>query len=700
MDDFEKYFQDRLKKDKKLAYIHNSLLDMGYIPGEFPSELIYKLGDEFENNQIENSSETINTSLILPDTLIQLLKDTPISSFVEFEKESKRAKKVKDNEWEVDNIKNVTTDELIKLIFNQRWVDLKENLDNKDWEIIHKVEEHFGTYDIPPKGKTFIMPDGKFLNMSRCNSHSNIEQWLIDNNLSKLRFAYLNDGSPTLSKLGCFRCNPVDSYCILPAIEYPPHETFNSLLLWLDYVKSIHPYVDIVGHDTKYKRYYFEKLSSDDIIDRVTNYYIHHELFENEVSITRHFNKNYIRGPVGSELLLEEIDPKLIKEANEKVRNILKEHNIMEIRKTLTEDVLRDRIKTQIERLEKNDLLVYDAAAGFGFNKLFVRINNLHPEYYTIWNENDDGEVANLTKYSSIENVIDWVIKDATSYTPKLYKNKYIKIEEEWSHGDSNINYIDTYVWKDDTQDNIEFNEFTAALKEFLQSNFTDYESLIELELVPWEEKRGYFKIIPIFGEVDLVGYTIPAYEILNKDVEKDYNLSEIEKEDIQDAREKLINDIEEINRKLPELQSWGFKKYKTGEKFNTDLINEGWSYKDKHGLEVVDLEYYDLPYEAYYGPMDWETGVGKNYVNTIIPSYVYTADKQDIEEFFANFLYEKDPEYTSIEDDEEGYEYISQNFDSLMDKYYDDVLEEFKEDAIEDAYSKYSPEDFEYYPD
>ena len=274
------------------------------------------------------------------------------------------------------------------------------------------------------------------------------------------------------------------------------------------------------------------------------------------------------------------------------------------------------------------------------------------------------------------------------------------KINENWDYGDKDRNYIDLYAWKDDTQDNIEFNEVTAALKEFLQSDFTDYESLINLELVPWEEKRGYFKIIPIFGEVDLVGYTIPAYEVLNKDVEKDYNLSEIERKDVQDAREKLINDIEEINRKLPELQSWGFKKYKTGEKFNTDLINEGWSYKDKHGLEVVDLEYYDLPYEAYYGPMDWETGVGKNYINTIIPSYVYTADKQDIEEFFANFLYEKDPEYTSIEDDEKAYEYISQNFDNLMDKYYDDVLEEFKENAIEDAYNKYSPEDFEYYPD
>lgn len=405
MDDFEKYFQDRLKEDKKLNYIHNSLLDMGYIPGDFPPELIYKLGDEFENNQVKTSPETINTSLTFSDTLIQLLKDIPISSFVEFEKENKKAKKVKDNIWEVE-------------------------------------------------GKRFTTP---------------------------------------------------------------------SLLKFLNIV------------------------------------------------------------------------PQTKKE-----------------------------------------------------NKMFTGF----------------------------------------------------KINENWDYGDKDRNYIDLYAWKDDTQDNIEFNEVTAALKEFIQNDFTDYESLIDLEVVPWEEKEGYFKIVPIFGEVALIGYTIPAYELLNKDIEKDYNLSEIEREDIQAAREKLINNIKEINEKLPELKSWGFKKYKTGEKFNIDLVNEGWSYKDKHGSEVVDLEYYDLPYEAYYGPMDWETGVGKNYVNTTIPSYVYTVDKQNIEEFFANFLYEKDPEYTTIEDDEEEYEYISQNFDNLMDKYYDDVLEEFKGDAIEDAYNNYSPEDFEYYPD
>ena len=100
MDDFEEYFQDRLKKDKKLAYIHNNLLSMGYVPGEFPSELIYKLGDEFEKqDKNKKPLETINTSSMVTDELIQLLKNVPTTSFIKFEKENKKIKKLEDNIW-------------------------------------------------------------------------------------------------------------------------------------------------------------------------------------------------------------------------------------------------------------------------------------------------------------------------------------------------------------------------------------------------------------------------------------------------------------------------------------------------------------------------------------------------------------------------------------------------------------------------
>ena len=73
---------------------------------------------------------------------------------------------------------------------------------------------------------------------------------------------------------------------------------------------------------------------------------------------------------------------------------------------------------------------------------------------------------------------------------------------------------------------------------------------------------------------------------------------------------------------------------------------------------------------------------------------------KQDIEEFFVDFLSGKDSVYDSIEDYDKYYKYIDDNFDDLMDKYYDDVLKHFEKYAEEEAYENTNPEDLEYYPD
>ena len=128
MDDFEEYFQDRLKKDKKLVYIHNNLLSMGYIPGEFPSELIYKLGDEFEKqDKNKKPLETINTSSMVTDELIQLLKNVPTTSFIKFEKENKKVKKLEDNIWEVDG-KKFTTSNLLKFLNINNPQKIKEDI--------------------------------------------------------------------------------------------------------------------------------------------------------------------------------------------------------------------------------------------------------------------------------------------------------------------------------------------------------------------------------------------------------------------------------------------------------------------------------------------------------------------------------------------------------------------------------------------
>ena len=175
-------------------------------------------------------------------------------------------------------------------------------------DIVDRVAEHFGTYNVAPEWKTFILPDGRFLNMDKLRAHSDVEQWLINNGLSKEKFPYIHMGSPTLSKLGCFRCNPRGRYCILPEVDYPTDEALNSLLLWLDSQSSNGDYVTIVTPSGKSVRYSFSDYISDDIVDRIDRFYTSGTLYEKHVDIKRAGNAKYERNPVGEKLSLCKIN--------------------------------------------------------------------------------------------------------------------------------------------------------------------------------------------------------------------------------------------------------------------------------------------------------------------------------------------------------------------------------------------------------
>ena len=180
--------------------------------------------------------------------------------------------------------------------------------EENETNIIDKVAEHFGTYNLVPEWKTFILPDGRFLNMDKLRAHSDVEQWLINNGLSNEKFAYIHMGSPTLSKLGCFRCNPRGRYCILPEVDYPTDEALNSLLLWLDSQSSNGDYVTIVTPSGKSVRYSFSDYISDDIVDRIDRFYTSGTLYEKHVDIKRAGNAKYERNPVGDKLSLCKIN--------------------------------------------------------------------------------------------------------------------------------------------------------------------------------------------------------------------------------------------------------------------------------------------------------------------------------------------------------------------------------------------------------
>ena len=206
-------------------------------------------------------------------------------------------------------------------------------------------------------------------------------------------------------------------------------------------------------------------------------------------------------------------------------------------------------IEKQLKELGDGDLLVYAVTNQFGFDKLCVIVSNDDPEYYTIWNENDDGEISDLTKHSSFDNTVYWITKTAISFRPKLYRNKYINFSFTESIEDNNMSkkYIDTYVYKDDTYSDIEFHELMSALKDNLNELTYDNE-YVDLDIVPFEGKKDVYTVEPVFKEVKFIDIgDIPADDVLDDSFKRDFdydNMSDVDKEIYKDAVEKIIEEL------------------------------------------------------------------------------------------------------------------------------------------------------------
>lgn len=199
-------------------------------------------------------------------------------------------------------------------------------------DILEEVEKFFGIENCPPAGKTFIMPDGYFLNMKQLASHSAVEGWLIKQGLPRERFAFLDSGSPTLSCLGCFRCNMNRAYVILPDCEFPSDEAQNSLLLWLDKLANTSSLVTVVTPKGKQVRYDFSEYLPDDIIDKIDRFYTSGILYEKQIEMVRANDARYIRRPAGNKLELGPGDKNLRLLNEQKFRSICDKEDLSYVR--------------------------------------------------------------------------------------------------------------------------------------------------------------------------------------------------------------------------------------------------------------------------------------------------------------------------------------------------------------------------------
>ena len=131
---------------------------------------------------------TIRTSRYTKQQLLEELNSIDVGDSVNFIREGIIVSKNYNNSYTVDGT-DLTADEICSAIRTKLFRIVESRSSKIDTNIIYFVESHFGTTVTTPKHKTFIMPDGRFLNMSNCYLHSDVERFLINNGMSDRRFA-------------------------------------------------------------------------------------------------------------------------------------------------------------------------------------------------------------------------------------------------------------------------------------------------------------------------------------------------------------------------------------------------------------------------------------------------------------------------------------------------------------------------------
>ena len=115
--------------------------------------------------------------------------------------------------------------------------------------------------------------------------------------------------------------------------------------------------------------------------------------------------------------------------------------------------------------------------------------------------------------------------------------------------------------------------------------------------------------------------------------------------------------------------------------------MGESFDMKDK-----VTLYYDDIEVHGYYGPTDWETGIPEKEYDVTI-DWEYEVDRDDIFVYLQEFVAEESPELS----DEEVERIVSENFDALVDKYYQRLLDLYRDYAEDDAHYKFNYDEWDF---
>lgn len=323
---------------------------------------------------------------------------------------------------------------------------LVKNLDTEEHYILDTVERNFGTVIEPYYGPTYILPNGKLLNLSKCKHHSEVDQFLVDEGIIDGEVV-VTGGSPAIEAVGCIRCDNVKYYIGLSK-EQPTSEQYNSLLIWLDNHFKFTKLITVLSPDGVLSVDYSvdEDFISDDVVDRIRRYYVSGKLYEQldtSINMKRQHNFTYCRESLGDKL-------KKANPSKNKVNENLTENSNMKLALELIDNDEDNMVATYKASSGKDDLSLAVETIGYtnGTNESGLKVSKEDIKKLEV--------VSSLSEGNDISDVfIDIDDNKDLIYCGKFnsgdYTNvdKIIKVIEDWAKGtvveeslneDTNIN--------------------------------------------------------------------------------------------------------------------------------------------------------------------------------------------------------------------------------------------------------------------
>ena len=159
----------------------------------------------------------------------------------------------------------------------------------EDIKVLQFVYDNFDITDVPPYGPSYILPDGKFvdiygttINDKSLDTHYDVETVLNDSGLSSGEFDSLSLNY-TIQECGAIRCSTIThEHYILLNEERPTTNQYDSILKLLILMSDDlgYPSVQIIADKDTYKIYNFTDYEPEDIVGKIKKYYSSGNLYE------------------------------------------------------------------------------------------------------------------------------------------------------------------------------------------------------------------------------------------------------------------------------------------------------------------------------------------------------------------------------------------------------------------------------------